>query len=109
MTPLDQAAGAMATAPGDEAGVHCASRVFAPAVGIDEDPVTGGAHCALGPFWAERLGRSTLRAIQVSERTVRREWAFARAWLRAARPRRVSSRKKPSKIAGVASDTSSTA
>ena len=44
------------------------SRCFAPAKGIPEDPVTGGAHCALTPFWAHRLGRSELFALQASER-----------------------------------------
>jgi PhzF family phenazine biosynthesis protein len=44
------------------------SRFFAPALGIDEDPVTGSSHCTLVPFWAERLGRSHLRAKQVSPR-----------------------------------------
>ncbi len=44
------------------------SRYFAPAKGIPEDPVTGGAHCALAPFWAKRLGRSALRAFQASSR-----------------------------------------
>jgi len=42
------------------------SRFFAPLVGIDEDPVCGSAHCCLGPYWAEKLGRSTLTARQVS-------------------------------------------
>jgi PhzF family phenazine biosynthesis protein len=42
------------------------SRVFAPRVGIDEDPVTGSTHCALAPFWAEKLGKMTLSARQVS-------------------------------------------
>jgi PhzF family phenazine biosynthesis protein len=44
------------------------SRFFAPALGIDEDPVTGSAHCTLVPFWAARLGRTHLRAKQVSAR-----------------------------------------
>jgi predicted PhzF superfamily epimerase YddE/YHI9 len=44
------------------------SRCFGPRFGIDEDPVTGSSHCALGPLWAERLGRSELRAQQVSAR-----------------------------------------
>jgi predicted PhzF superfamily epimerase YddE/YHI9 len=42
------------------------SRFFAPLVGIDEDPVCGSAHCCLGPYWAEKLGRSDLVAHQVS-------------------------------------------
>ncbi|MCA9311416.1 MAG: PhzF family phenazine biosynthesis protein, partial [Phycisphaerales bacterium] len=44
------------------------SRFFAPYCGIDEDPVTGSAHCMLAPFWAARLGRSQLRARQLSRR-----------------------------------------
>ncbi len=49
-------------------GADFVSRFFGPAVGIDEDPVTGSAHCLLGPFWAARLGRTTLRAAQLSAR-----------------------------------------
>lgn len=44
------------------------SRVFCPGAGIPEDPVTGSAHCALVPYWAERLNRDTLKAYQVSRR-----------------------------------------
>ena len=44
------------------------SRYFAPAAGIDEDPVTGSAHCTLGPFWAGRLGRDELTGFQASAR-----------------------------------------
>jgi predicted PhzF superfamily epimerase YddE/YHI9 len=44
------------------------SRVFAPAVGIPEDPATGSAHCTLAPFWAERLGRTELVGEQASAR-----------------------------------------
>jgi PhzF family phenazine biosynthesis protein len=44
------------------------SRVFAPNSGIDEDPVTGSAHCVLIPYWAKRLGKSSLYARQISER-----------------------------------------
>jgi len=55
------------TAPGEEQDV--ASRVFAAYHGIAEDPVTGSAHAALAPFWAERLGRSTFTALQASART----------------------------------------
>lgn len=44
------------------------SRFFAPAKGIDEDPVTGGAHCALTPYWAERLGKARLVGRQLSPR-----------------------------------------
>jgi PhzF family phenazine biosynthesis protein len=55
------------TAPGDEQDV--VSRVFAVPCGIDEDPVTGAAHAALVPFWANRLGRGHFTALQASERT----------------------------------------
>ena len=44
------------------------SRFFAPRLGIPEDPVTGSAHCGLGPFWAERLGRNELAGYQASSR-----------------------------------------
>jgi PhzF family phenazine biosynthesis protein len=44
------------------------SRFFAPAVGIDEDPVTGSAHCCLAPYWAEKLGKNELVGYQASER-----------------------------------------
>ena len=44
------------------------SRFFAPGVGIDEDPVTGSAHCSLAPFWAEKLGKTEFLAHQVSRR-----------------------------------------
>jgi len=58
--------GVIVTAPGDE--VDFVSRFFAPRYGIDEDPVTGSAHCALTPYWAQRLGRSKLHAYQLSHR-----------------------------------------
>ncbi|HLJ23641.1 MAG TPA: PhzF family phenazine biosynthesis protein [Candidatus Acidoferrales bacterium] len=44
------------------------SRFFAPAAGVDEDPVTGSAHCCLGPFWKERMGRDNLLGYQASAR-----------------------------------------
>jgi PhzF family phenazine biosynthesis protein len=59
--------GVIVTAPGDQ-GDDCVSRYFAPAKGIPEDPVTGGAHCALTPYWCERLGKRELRAFQASAR-----------------------------------------
>jgi PhzF family phenazine biosynthesis protein len=59
--------GLIATAPGD-AGYDFVSRFFAPDKGVPEDPVTGSAHCALAPYWAKRLGKTTLRARQVSPR-----------------------------------------
>lgn len=60
--------GVIVTAPAEGAGLDFVSRFFAPAVGVDEDPVTGSAHCCLGPFWSERLGRRELVGRQVSER-----------------------------------------
>jgi predicted PhzF superfamily epimerase YddE/YHI9 len=57
------------TAEGDGAGgCDFVSRFFAPSLGIDEDPVTGVAHCSLAPFWAERLGRDELVGHQLSRR-----------------------------------------
>ena len=56
----------IATAPGDDCDF--VSRMFAPKAGIDEDPVTGSAHCSLVPFWAERLGKTAFHARQVSAR-----------------------------------------
>ena len=59
--------GVIVTAPGDET-YDFVSRYFAPAKGIPEDPVTGGAHCALTPYWARRLGKTAFRAYQASHR-----------------------------------------
>jgi PhzF family phenazine biosynthesis protein len=44
------------------------SRFFAPWAGIDEDPVTGSAHCCLGPYWSEQLGKTEMTAFQASAR-----------------------------------------
>ncbi|SRR6266496_1410415 len=55
------------TAAGGEA-VDFSSRYFAPSYGTPEDPVTGSAHCALAPYWANRLGKSRLHACQLSKR-----------------------------------------
>lgn len=59
-----------ATAPGSgaDADVDFVSRFFAPAEGLPEDPVTGSAHCELAPLWGARLGKTVLRARQVSRR-----------------------------------------
>jgi len=54
------------TAPGETEDI--VSRVFVPYCGIDEDPVTGSAHAALVPYWAERLGRTEFTALQASKR-----------------------------------------
>lgn len=58
---------AIPTAPGEN-GIDFVSRCFTPAQGIPEDPVTGSSHCALIPYWAERLGKTRLRARQISAR-----------------------------------------
>jgi len=75
--------GVIVTSPSDEPGVDFLSRFFAPGVGVDEDPVTGSAHCTLAPYWGERLGRSKLVGRQVSERggTVQVETAGDRVLL----------------------------
>ena len=57
------------TAASDNAKYDFVSRYFAPSHGIDEDPVTGSAHCILGPYWAERLGKPVVTGFQVSART----------------------------------------
>ena len=56
----------IATAPGDDCDF--VSRFFGPQVGIDEDPVTGSAHCSLVPYWSQRLHLDTLQARQISAR-----------------------------------------
>jgi PhzF family phenazine biosynthesis protein len=60
--------GVIVTAPASRPGADFVSRFFAPAVGIAEDPVTGSAHCTLGPYWAGRLGRPDLTGYQASAR-----------------------------------------
>jgi PhzF family phenazine biosynthesis protein len=60
--------GVIVTARAEGRGADFVSRFFAPAVGVDEDPVTGSAHCVLAPFWAERLGRDELTGFQASTR-----------------------------------------
>ena len=61
----------IATAPADpkhSPGADFVSRFFAPGAGVPEDPVTGSAHCTRVPYWAGRLGKTTLEARQVSRR-----------------------------------------
>ena len=60
--------GVIVTARSDSGEFDFVSRFFAPGAGVDEDPVTGSAHCALGPYWSERLGKSELTAFQASAR-----------------------------------------
>lgn len=60
--------GIMVTSVATSSGYDFVSRFFAPGAGIDEDPVTGSAHCCLGPYWRARLGKEELVAYQASER-----------------------------------------
>ena len=60
--------GVIVTALSDEPQFDFISRFFAPAMGVNEDPVCGSAHCCLTPYWAERLGKSNLTAYQASPR-----------------------------------------
>ena len=60
--------GLIVTAASDRPGIDFVSRFFAPAAGVDEDPVTGSAHCALGPYWQRRLGGTDFTAFQASRR-----------------------------------------
>ncbi|TWU10538.1 hypothetical protein Poly21_44430 [Allorhodopirellula heiligendammensis] len=60
--------GVMLTSESDSAKYDFISRFFAPQHGINEDPVTGSAHCCLAPYWSERLGKSTLIGYQASRR-----------------------------------------
>jgi len=65
---LLQPRGVIVTAAAASAQYDFVSRFFAPAVGIDEDPVTGSAHCALAPYWSGELGKTALTAYQASAR-----------------------------------------
>jgi predicted PhzF superfamily epimerase YddE/YHI9 len=60
--------GVIVTSRAETPGLDFVSRFFAPAVGIPEDPVTGSAHCALGPLWGKRLGKNSLVGYQASPR-----------------------------------------
>jgi PhzF family phenazine biosynthesis protein len=60
--------GVIVTAHSEAASFDFVSRFFAPRAGVDEDPVTGSAHCCLGPFWGARLGRQELTGLQASAR-----------------------------------------
>ncbi len=76
--------GVMITARSSRPEADFASRFFAPGVGIDEDPVTGSAHCALAPYWQKKLGKDELIGYQASSRggTVRCRVAGDRVRLR---------------------------
>jgi PhzF family phenazine biosynthesis protein len=60
--------GVIVTSKADDGGYDFVSRFFAPAIGVDEDHVTGSAHCCLGPYWKSRLKKSEFEAFQLSER-----------------------------------------
>lgn len=60
--------GVIVTSTSDDPRFDFVSRFFAPGAGIDEDPVTGSAHCCLGPFWSERLRKAGMTAYQASPR-----------------------------------------
>ncbi len=62
------ARGIIVTSEASRPGVDFMSRFFGPAVGVDEDPVTGSAHCCLASYWSDRLGKTELRAFQASKR-----------------------------------------
>jgi PhzF family phenazine biosynthesis protein len=61
------AQGVIVTAVRGVVGFDFASRYFCPGLGIDEDPVTGSAHCTLAPYWAAKLGKTTFHALQASK------------------------------------------
>ena len=63
-----EAIGIIVTARSDRSEYDFISRFFAPAIGINEDPVTGSAHCCLGPYWYKKLNKETLIGYQASER-----------------------------------------
>jgi PhzF family phenazine biosynthesis protein len=67
LSQLD-ARGVIVTSISDRPEYDFISRFFAPSVGIPEDPVTGSAHCTLGPYWGERLGKSSVIGFQASRR-----------------------------------------
>jgi predicted PhzF superfamily epimerase YddE/YHI9 len=60
--------GVIVTCRSEAAGYDFVSRFFAPAAGVNEDPVTGSAHCALGPYWQAKLGKADFTAYQASAR-----------------------------------------
>jgi predicted PhzF superfamily epimerase YddE/YHI9 len=63
-----KARGIIVTARAESGEFDFVSRFFAPGAGIDEDPVTGSAHCVLGPYWAKQLGKTELMGYQASAR-----------------------------------------
>ena len=77
------ARGLIVTAKSDHAPYDFVSRYFAPNFGIDEDPVTGSAHCCLGPWWSQKFGKDELTGYQASARggVVRTHWKGDRVLL----------------------------
>jgi predicted PhzF superfamily epimerase YddE/YHI9 len=63
-----QVRGIMVTSIAESEKFDFVSRFFAPGAGIDEDPVTGSAHCCLGPYWSKKLGKDEMVAYQASAR-----------------------------------------
>lgn len=78
-----QARGVMVTARSSDPSFDFVSRFFAPSIGINEDPVTGSAHCYLAPYWGSILGKTKMVGRQVSQRTgiVRCNWVGERVWI----------------------------
>src|SRR5207248_10824503 len=68
MASIDARAVIVTTRRASESHFDFVSRFFAPRCGIDEDPVTGSAHCALGPWWSARLEKQSMLAYQASRR-----------------------------------------
>jgi predicted PhzF superfamily epimerase YddE/YHI9 len=77
------ALGFIVTAPSDDSTFSFVSRFFAPGMAVDEDPVTGSAHCALGTYWGEKLKLKRMRAFQASQRggVVELDWQGERMML----------------------------
>jgi predicted PhzF superfamily epimerase YddE/YHI9 len=70
LNELPDVIGVIVTAQSEaKSDYDCISRYFCPNAGIPEDPVTGSAHCSIVPYWAEKLGKNSLRAYQASARS----------------------------------------
>lgn len=78
-----EARGIIVSSVSRDQGVDFVSRFFAPRCGVNEDPATGSAHCALAPFWGEKLGKTEMRARQLSRRgaTFDVRWSGDRTFL----------------------------
>lgn len=81
---LQQVRAVIVTCRAENPGYDFVSRYFAPAIGINEDPVTGSAHCYLAPYWTKKLGKTALTGFQASARggSVGCEWQQERVILR---------------------------